>query len=123
MKQIATENAKSAHLLSPGIISNGLIFLSGQVHANADLTLVQGSVKDKVDCIMQRIATILHAADASLDDIVKVVIYVTDMAIMPELNKVYPTYFTKTLPVREAVCVSALPLGAQIEFSVVAEQQ
>jgi len=39
---------------------------------------------------------------------------------MPELNEVYPKYFTKPYPVREAVCVKELPLGASIELSVVA---
>ena len=77
-------------------------------------------MKEKVDQIMQNIAAILKATDTSLDNIVKVVIYVTDMAQMPELNEVYPTYFTEPFPVREAVCVQALPLGATIEISVVA---
>lgn len=82
--------------------------------------MIEGSVKEKVDQIMQNITAILEAAEASLDDIVKVVIYVTDMAQMPELNEVYPTYFTEPFPVREAVGVQALPLGATIEISVVA---
>ena len=77
-------------------------------------------MKEKVDQIMQNIAAILKATDTSLDNIVKVVIYVTDMAQMPELNEVYPTYFTEPFPVREAVGVQALPLGATIEISVVA---
>ncbi len=120
-QQVVTSNTKSAHILSQGIISNGLIFVSGQVHANADLQLVGETTAEKVDQIMKNIAVILGAANASLDNIVKVVIYVTDMAIMPELNEVYPSYFTALLPVREAVCVNALPLGASIELSVIAE--
>jgi 2-iminobutanoate/2-iminopropanoate deaminase len=39
---------------------------------------------------------------------------------MAELNEVYPTYFSEPFPVREAVCVKELPLGATIEISVVA---
>ena len=122
-QQVVTDNTKSAHILSQGIISNGLIFVSGQVHANPDLTLVEGSVADKVERIMQNVQTILEAAGSKLDDIVKVVIYVTDMAIVPELNEVYPTYFSDPLPAREAVCVQALPLGASIEISVIAAQE
>ena len=53
----------------------------------------------------------------------KVVIYVTDMGQMPELYEVYPTYFSKPFPVREAVGVQALPLGATIEISVVAVKE
>jgi 2-iminobutanoate/2-iminopropanoate deaminase len=119
-QQIVTSNTASDHILSQGIISNGLIFVSGQVHAKPDLTLVEGTTEQKVAQIMENIAGILKEAGATLDDIVKVVIYVTDMAIMPELNKAYPAYFKKPLPVREAVCVAGLPLGASIELSVIA---
>jgi 2-iminobutanoate/2-iminopropanoate deaminase len=121
MKQSAsTPNAPNAPFLSQAIISNGTIYVSGQIHGKADGTLIEGSVKEKVDQIMQNITAILKAAEATLDDIVKVIIYVTDMAQMPELNEVYPTYFTKPFPVREAVCVKELPLRSTIEISVVA---
>jgi 2-iminobutanoate/2-iminopropanoate deaminase len=69
---------------------------------------------------MKNIEAILKAAGSDLNDIVKIVIYVTDMSVMPDLNKVYPSYFRDPFPVREAVCVKALPLGANIEMSVVA---
>ena len=122
MKEVITANQKSAHILSQGIVSGDFIFVSGQVHANDELQLVGDTVAEKVAQIMQNIQTVLEAFGSKTDDIVKVVIYVTDMAIMPELNEVYPIYFTKPYPVREAVCVSALPLGASIEFSVIAEK-
>lgn len=120
-EKVSTDDApKADHILSQGIVSNGNVYVAGQVHCKPDGTIVEGSVKEKVDQIMQNIAAILKAADATLDDIVKVVIYVTDMAQIPELNEVYPTYFKESFPVREAVCVQALPLGATIEISVVA---
>ena len=119
--KVCTDDApKADHILSQGIISNGTIYVSGQIHNKPDGTIVEGSVKEKVEQIMQNISEILKSAHATLDNIVKVVIYVTDMAQMPELNEVYPTYFKKPFPVREAVCVQALPLGATIEMSVVA---
>jgi 2-iminobutanoate/2-iminopropanoate deaminase len=118
--QVSTSDAPGAPFLSQAIISNDTIYVSGQIYSKPDGSLVEGSVKEKVDQIMQNISAILKAADASLDDIVKVVIYVTDMAQMPELNEAYPSYFTEPFPVREAVCVQALPLGATIEISVVA---
>lgn len=122
-QQVKTNNNKSAHILSQAVISNGFIFVSGQVHANPDLTLLEGTTEEKVTKIMNNIKTILGYAGAGLDDIVKVVIYVTDLGVMPDLNKVYPTFFTGVMPVREAVCVSGLPLGADIEISVIAEQK
>jgi 2-iminobutanoate/2-iminopropanoate deaminase len=124
MKQkINSDDApKADHILSQGIISNGNIYIAGQIHTKPDGTIVEGSVKEKVDQIMQNISAILKAANANLDSIVKVIIYVTDMTQMSELNEIYPTYFNEPFPVREAVCVQALPPGATIEISVVAEK-
>lgn len=119
-KQISTTNAPSAPILSQAIEAGGLIFVAGQVNADNEWKLVGNSVEEKVAQIMKNIEAILKAADANLNDIVKVVIYVTDMAQMPELNRVYTTYFKEPMPTREAVSVKELPLGATIELSVIA---
>ncbi len=122
--RVSTDGApKADHILSQGIVANGTIYVSGQIHSRPDGSVVEGSVKEKLDQIMMNISEILKSAGASLDDIVKVVVYVTDMAQMPELNEVYPTYFAEPFPVREAVCVQALPLGATIEISVIAVKE
>ena len=114
-QQVSTDNAPRAdHILSQGIVNDGTIYVAGQIHQKPDGTIVEGSVREKVDQIMQNIAAILQEAGSTLDDIVKVVIYVTDIGQMPELNEVYPTYFTHLLPVREAIGVQSLPLGATI---------
>jgi 2-iminobutanoate/2-iminopropanoate deaminase len=85
--QATTPNAPDAPFLSQAIISNGTIYVSGQIHGKPDGTVVEGTVKEKVEQIMQNISEILKAADATLDNIVKVVVYVTDMAQMLKLNK------------------------------------
>ncbi len=124
MRQAAsTPEAPGAPFLSQAIMWGGLIFVSGQIHSQPDNTLVGKTVAEKIEQIMKNIGSILKAAGATHADIVKVVIYVTDMAIMPELNKVYTNYFEEPFPVREAVCVQALPLGASIEISVIAAQK
>lgn len=120
-ERVSTDNApKADHILSQGIVSNGTVYVAGQIHNKPDGTMVDGSVKEKVEQIMQNISAILKASDTDLNNVVKVVIYVTDMAQMSKLNEVYPAFFTEPYPVREAVCVQALPLGATIEISVVA---
>lgn len=123
-EKVATNDApKANHILSQGIVSNGVIYVAGQIHSKPDGTIVDGSVEEKVGQIMQNITAILKAADATLDNVLKVVIYVTDMAQMPKLNEIYPTYFSEPYPVREAVCVKELPLGATIEISVIATKE
>lgn len=124
MKEIKTIKAQSAPgLLSQAIEVNGLIFTAGFIHVTPDGEMVEGSTEQKLDRIMTNIEETLKAAGASLDDIVKVTIYVTDMSILGDLNKKYVTYFSEPFPAREAVCVKELPLGAEIEISVVAEKQ
>jgi 2-iminobutanoate/2-iminopropanoate deaminase len=122
IKQISSNDAPDAPFLSQGIEAQDVdtIYVSGQIHALPDNTLVGETTEEKVAQIMKNIETILSAANASLRHVVKVVIYVTDMSMMPEVNRVYPSYFGDPFPVREAVCVQALPLGASIEMSVIA---
>lgn len=93
-EKVSTNNApKADHILSQGIVSNSTVYVSGQIHNKPDGSVVEGSVKEKVDQIMSNILAILKVTNTALDDIVKVVIYVTDMAQMPELNEAYSNYF------------------------------
>jgi 2-iminobutanoate/2-iminopropanoate deaminase len=122
-KQIKTDNAPSAPaILSQAIESNGFVFVAGQIHNKPDGSLVEGSVKEKLDQIMQNVQAVLEAANTKLANCVSVTMYVTDMRQMPEINEVYAEYFGAVLPARAAICVQALPLGATIEVSVVAAQ-
>jgi 2-iminobutanoate/2-iminopropanoate deaminase len=121
-KEIVASDAQSAKgLLSQALISNGMIYTSGFIHLTPDGKLVQGTVGEKLAQVMLNTENTLKVAGATLDDVVKVTIYVTDIEIVPELNKHYVKYFKDPMPVREAIQVVALPLGAEIEISVVAE--
>jgi len=120
-KEIITSDAAAAPaLLSQAIDTGSLVFVAGQINNTASGEMVGDSVEIKLKQIMNNISSILAAAQLSLDDIVKVTLYVTDMAQMPDINKFYPTYFSTPLPAREAICVKELPLGASIEVSVIA---
>jgi 2-iminobutanoate/2-iminopropanoate deaminase len=122
MKQeVKTEKAQNAKgLLSQAIISNGFIFTSGFIHLTQDGELIVDSVEKMFGQVMKNIEVVLQAANSNLDNIIKVTLYVTDIAILSEVNRLYVTYFKEPLPAREAVCVKDLPLGAKIEMSVIA---
>lgn len=125
MKQeVKTDSAQSAKgLLSQALIVDGFIYTAGFIHLTADGKLVEGSVEDRFRQVMRNIEEVLKAAHADLNDIIKVTLFVTDISILAELNPLYVTYFQEPFPVREAVCVKALPLGASIEMSVIAKGQ
>lgn len=107
-------------LISPGIIANGCIYTAGQIHMGIDGRLVGHSTKERTQQIMKNLGAVLKAGGADFSHVVKVTIYVTDMAFMKDLNAEYVTYFKDPYPVREAVCVKELPLGADIEISMIA---
>ncbi|MBI2327197.1 hypothetical protein HYU92_02655 [Candidatus Curtissbacteria bacterium] len=120
--KVETQNAPSAPgLLSQAVVNNGIIYVAGQIHSSPNGKLVEGTTEAKVKLIMKNLQAILKAAGADFDDVLKVNVYVTDISDLPKLNAIYKTYFTQEpLPVREAVCVKALPLGASIEMSLMA---
>jgi 2-iminobutanoate/2-iminopropanoate deaminase len=124
MKQeVKTDTAQSAKgLLSQALIVDGFIYTAGFIHLTPDGKLVEDSTEDKLRQVMKNIEEVLKAADADFNDIIKVTIYVTDISIMPDLNKLYVIHFKEPFPVREAVCVKELPLGASIEISVIAKK-
>lgn len=118
-----SEAPQAPGLLSQAVVSNGIIYVAGQIHNAPDGKMVERTTEEKVHQIMKNLQAVLKEAGADFSNVVKVNIYVTDISELPKLNEVYKTYFTtEPLPVREAVCVKALPLGASIEISLIAEK-
>lgn len=105
---------------SPSVSKNGFIFTSGQVYLTPDGKLLEGTIEEQTHQVMKNLKAILEAAGATFDDVVKTTIYVTDMANYAKINEVYATYFKEPYPAREMVCVKELPLGANLEISMVA---
>jgi 2-iminobutanoate/2-iminopropanoate deaminase len=105
-EKISTDEvAKADAIFSQAIVSNDFIFVAGQIHNTVDGAVIDGTVEEKVRQIIKNIEAILKAAGAGLDNIVKATVYVTDMSTLPEVNKIYPTFFSDPLPAREAVCI------------------
>lgn len=120
-EKISTDNAPSAQgLLSQAIISNGFIFVAGQIHITPEGQMIDGSTEEKVQQIMKNCSAILQAAGVDFSNVVKTTGYVTDMSELKELNRIYAPYFSEPFPAREVVCVKELPLGASIEISMIA---
>lgn len=108
MKTVSTnKTAKAVAFLSQAIEANGFIFVSGQVHADKNWQLVGSSPQEKFGVSMENVRHILDVANCLTENIVKAI------------SEVYAQYFGDILPAREAIGVTALPLGATIEVSLI----
>ena len=105
---------------SHAVISNGLIFLSGQTPVDPDTgQLVEGSIGDQTRRCLDNLAIVAAAAGAQLADAVRVGIYVTDISTFKDVNEAYGAYFETDPPARSTIGVAALPLGADVEIDMV----
>ncbi len=111
--------AKPTNPFSLGIKSNNLLFTSGQVGKNQDGEIVPG-FEAQVEQAMQNLQVIIEAGGSTMDAILKITIFVTDISKMPLLNSVYKRYFPGDFPARSTVEVSGLGLGAEVEIEAIA---
>jgi len=102
------------------VVSNGLVFISGQVHVDPNTgQLVEGSIGDQTRRCLENVSIVAAAAGAQLADAVRMGIYVTDISTFKDVNEAYGAYFETDPPARSTVAVAALPLGAKVEIDAV----
>ena len=97
------------------------MFLSGQISINPETNeFIDGDIEIQTEQVLKNIKAILEAGSSSLEDVVKVTIYLQDIKDFALVNKIYSKYFKDSLPARACVEVSKLPKGAKIEIEVIA---
>ena len=105
---------------SHAVKTGGLVFCSGQVPLDPDTgRLVEGPPAAQASRCLENLAIVAAAAGASLDDAVRIGIYVTDMGAFGEINEAYARHFEGDPPARTTIGVAALPLGARVEMDAV----
>lgn len=121
-KVISTNNAPSAiGPYSQAVEANGMLFLSGMLPIDPSTgNIVPGGVKEQTTQIFDNVKAVLAAAGAGMDNIVKTTVFLEDMSLFGEMNKVYATRFTGIFPARSAFAVKALPKNALVEIEVIA---
>ena len=116
----ATGAPEAAGPYSHAVVSNGLVFLSGQTPIDpATGALLEGSVGEQAARCLENLSLVAAAAGASLADAVRIAVYVTDMSAFGEMNEAYAGYFESEPPARTTIGVAALPLGAQVEMDAI----
>ncbi len=120
MKKVYGSSDSSNAPLSAAWEAGGFVFVSGQIHADQELNLIGETLEERFNAAMKNVQRILVEAQMTIDDIVQVRLYLTDLSELPALNEIYKKYFKHPLPARTAVGVAQLPLGASFEIEVVA---
>jgi reactive intermediate/imine deaminase len=118
---IHTGNAPAAiGTYSQAIDANGLVFLSGQIPLDpATMEVVAGDFEARARRVFDNLAAVAEAAGGSLDDVVKLTVFLTDLGNFATVNAVMEDYFHKPFPARAAVGVASLPKGVDVEADAI----
>jgi reactive intermediate/imine deaminase len=120
-KTLHTDQAPQAiGTYSQAVNHNGLVFISGQIPLIPEtMEMITGEIEGQIRRVIENLSAICKEAGGSLDDIVKLTVYLTDMANFPQVNAVMEQYFSAPFPARAAVGVSELPKGAEVEMDAI----
>jgi len=120
--QISTDKApKAIGPYSQAINSGNLLYTSGQIAIDPITNqIINGDIEAQAKRVFENLKAVLEAAGSSLDNSVKVTVYLADMNDFAKMNDVYAQYF-KNKPARSTVQVARLPKDAKIEADIIAE--
>lgn len=117
-----TEAPAAIGSYSQAVRAGNTVYLSGQIPlAPGSDQLVQGDIRAHIARVFDNIAAVAVAAGGSLDDIVKLNVYLTDLAHFAHVNEVMARYFSEPFPARAAIGVASLPKGAEVEIDAILE--
>lgn len=120
-KQICTEGAPAAiGTYSQAISAGGWVFMSGQIGLDpATGECVSGGAEAQARRVFENLRAVAQAAGGSLDEIVKLTVYLTDLGDFGTVNEVMEAFFTTPFPARAAVQVAGLPRGVLVEAEAI----
>lgn len=115
---IQTDHAPAAiGTYSQAVKAGDTVYLSGQIPLDPEtMELVSGDIKVSVQRVFDNLRAVCEAAGGQLQDIVKLNIYLTDMADFAAVNEIMATCFQEPYPARAAIGVAALPKGVPVEM-------
>ena len=118
---IHSDNAPAAiGPYSQAIKSGDLVFLSGQIPLDpATMELVDGDFEARARQVFENLKAVTEAAGGNLDQLVKLTIFLTDLANFATVNSVMEDYFAQPFPARAAIGVASLPKGADVEADAI----
>ena len=125
MKKTIINTSKSPAPIEPynqAILKGNTLFISGQIALDAEsMKLNNRSINDETHQVMKNLKNILEEANMNFNDVVKSSIFLSDMSLFKEVNKIYGSYLTPgDEPARETIAVKTLPMNVNVEISMIA---
>lgn len=121
MKVISTDKAPAAvGPYSQAVVDGDVVYASGQIPVDPATGEMKSDVPEATRQSLTNLKNLLEAAGSDLENVIKVMIFITDMSKFGELNEVYAEFFSNHRPARSCVEVSALPKGAVLEIEAIA---
>lgn len=119
---VVTEKApKAVGPYSQAIKANGFVFCAGQIPLDPVTgEMVSGGIQEQTQRVLENVEGVLEAAGSSLEKVVKVQVFMKDLADFPVMNEVYASFFAEPYPARDTFQVAKLPKDALVEISVTA---
>lgn len=119
---ISTPNGPAAvGPYSQAVCANGFCYVSGQLGLDpATGNFAADDVVGQAEQVMKNVSNILAAKGMTMDNVVKAVVFLTDMNDFAAVNEVYAKYFKAPYPARSAFQICALPKGGLVEVEVIA---
>ena len=114
---VSTPDAPAAiGTYSQAVKCGDTVYLSGQIPLDPKtMTLVEG-MDAQIKRVFDNLSAVAQASGGSLNDIVKLNIFLTDLTHFAKVNEIMATYFTAPYPARAAIGVASLPRGSQVEM-------
>jgi len=121
---VTAQGASAIGPYSHAVWAGKILYLSGQTPLDPVTgELSQGDVGSQTEQCFANLFAVLEAAGLGPENVVKVNVYLTDMADFVAMNEVYATKFEQPFPARTTVAVAGLPRGARIEIELVARRK
>ena len=119
---ISTDKAPAAiGPYSQAVVHGDLVFCAGQIPLDPGTgQIVEGDILIQARRVIANIEAVLAAAGSNLEQVLKLEVFLTDLADFPEVNSYLAEIFTAAPPARVTIGVAALPMGAEIEIAAIA---
>ncbi|HSN40518.1 MAG TPA: RidA family protein [Burkholderiales bacterium] len=110
---------KAIGTYSQALRCGNTVYLAGQIGLDPATMEMAAGIGPQIRRVLENLKAVAKAAGGSLDDVVKVTVYLADLGDFARVNEIMATFFTEPYPARAAVGVASLPRGALVEMDAI----